>query len=49
MFIQLLERLQAEEAELICLTNDKKRKDKYKLTKDTIAEAYPDIHWGGRS
>ena len=49
MFIQLLERLHAEEAELICLTKDKKLKDKYKLTKDTIAEAYPDIHWGGRS
>ena len=49
MFIQLLERLHAEEAELICLTKDKKLKNKYKLTKETIAEAYPDIHWGGRS
>ena len=49
MFIQLLERLHAEEAELICLTKDKRLKEKYKLTKDTIAEAYPDIHWGGRS
>ena len=49
MFIQLLERLHAEEAELICLTKDKKLKNKYKLTQETIAEAYPDIHWGGRS
>ena len=49
MFIQLLERLHAEEAELICLTKDKRLKEKYKLTKETIADAYPDIHWGGRS
>ena len=49
MFIQLLERLHMEEAELICLTKDKKLKNKYKLTQETIAEAYPDIHWGGRS
>ena len=49
MFIQLLERLHAEEAELICLTKDKRLKEKYKLTQETIAEAYPDIHWGGRS
>ena len=49
MFIQLLERLHAEEAELICLTKDKKLSAKYKLTQETIAEAYPDIHWGGRS
>ena len=49
MFIQLLERLHAEEAELICLTKDKKLTSKYKLTQETIAEAYPDIHWGGRS
>ena len=49
MFIQLLERLHAEEAELICLTKDKKLTAKYKLTQETIAEAYPDIHWGGRS
>ena len=49
MFIQFLERLHAEEAELICLTKDKKLTSKYKLTQETIAEAYPDIHWGGRS
>ena len=49
MFIQLLERLHAEESELICLVKDKRLKEKYKLTKETIAEAYPDIHWGGRS
>ena len=28
---------------------DKKLGDKYKLTKEIIAEAYPDIKWGNRS
>lgn len=49
MFIQLLERLHAEEAEVICLVKDKKLTDKYPLTKDVIAEAFPDIQWGWRS
>jgi hypothetical protein len=49
MFIQLLERLHAEEAEVICLTKDKKLSDKYALTKDVVAEAFPEINWGWRS
>ena len=49
MFIQLLERLHAEEAEVICLTKDKNLTQKYKLTKDVVAEAFPDIAWGWRS
>ena len=49
MFIQLLERLHSEEAQLICLTKDKNLNQKYKLTQEIISEAYPDIHWGGRS
>ena len=49
MFIQLLERLHAEEAEVICLTKDKNLTSKYKLTRDVVAEAYPDIAWGWRS
>lgn len=49
MFIQLLERLHAEEAEVICLTKDKRLTDKYPLTKDVITEAFPDIQWGWRS
>ena len=49
MFIQLLERLHAEEAEVICLTKDKNLTDKYKLTRDVVAEAFPDIAWGWRS
>lgn len=49
MFIQLLERLHAEEAEVICLTKDKNLTQKYKLTRDVVAEAFPDIAWGWRS
>ena len=49
MFIQLLERLHAEEAEVICLTKDKNLTDKYKLSRDVVAEAFPDIDWGWRS
>ena len=49
MFIQLLERLHAEEAEVICLVKDKNLTDKYKLTKEIVAEAFPDIAWGWRS
>jgi len=49
MFIQLLERLHAEEAEVICLVKDKNLTDKYKLTREVVAEAFPDIAWGWRS
>ena len=49
MFIQLLERLHAEEAEVICLTKDKNLTQKYKLTREVVAEAFPDIAWGWRS
>ena len=50
MFIQLLEGLSAEEAELVCLVKDKKLNDKYKrITRSVISEAFPSITWGGRS
>ena len=49
MFIQLLERLHAEEAEVICLVKDKNLTSKYKLTRDVVADAFPDIAWGWRS
>ena len=50
MFVQLLEGLSAEEAELLCLVKDGKMGDKYKrITKTVIKEAYPSIEWGGRS
>ena len=50
MFVQLLEGLSAEEAELLCLVKDGKLNDKYKrITKAVITEAFPSIEWGGRS
>lgn len=49
MFIQMLEGLHPKEAEIMVLVKDKKLQDKYKLTKSIIADAYPDIKWGGRS
>jgi hypothetical protein len=49
MFINLLQGLHPLEAEIICLVKDKKLEDKYKITKEIVSEAYPDIQWGGRS
>ena len=50
MFVQLLEGLAAEEAELLVLCKDGKLTDKYKrITKAVISEAFPQIEWGGRS
>ena len=49
MFINILEGLHPLEAEIICLVKDKKLSDKYKITKEIVAEAYPSIVWGGRS
>ena len=50
MFIQLIEGLSAQEAELICLVKDGKLTSKYKrITKAVIQEAFPQIIWGNRS
>tara|TARA_Y100000401_G_scaffold8878_1_gene6074 strand:- start:7145 stop:7621 length:477 start_codon:yes stop_codon:yes gene_type:complete len=49
MFIQMLEGLHPEEAEILCLCKDKKLADRYKVTYDVVKQAYPDIQWGGRS
>ena len=49
MFINILEGLHPLEAEVICLIKDKKLSDRYKITKEIVEEAYPDIKWGGRS
>ena len=49
MFINILEGLHPLEAEIICLVKDKKLSDKYNITKEIVAEAYPDINWGNRS
>ena len=49
MFINLLQGLHPLEAEILCLVKDKKLGEKYNLTKEIVAEAYPDMVWGGRS
>ena len=50
MFIQHLEGLSAEEAELLCLCKDGDLNKKYKrITKAVITEAFTQIEWGGRS
>ena len=50
MFIQLLEGLSAEEAELLCLVKDGRLTEKYKrITKAVVSEAFPSIQWGNRS
>jgi len=49
MFINILEGLHPLEAELLCLVKDKKLEDKYKITKEIVSIAYPEIIWGDRS
>jgi hypothetical protein len=50
MFVQLLEGLSAEEAELLCLVKDGQLSTNYKrITKAVVSEAFPQIEWGGRS
>ena len=49
MFINILEGLHPLEAEILILVKDKKLTDKYKITKEIVSEAFPDINWGGRS
>ena len=49
MFINILEGLHPLEAEILVLVKDKRLTEKYKITKDVVSEAYPQITWGGRS
>ncbi len=48
MFINVLQGLHPLEAQIICLVKDKKLTDKYKITKQVVSDAYPDIIWGNR-
>ena len=49
MFIQMLEGLHPDEAEILCLIKDGQLNKKYKITREIVETAYPDIIWGGRS
>ena len=49
MFIQLLEGLHKDEAELVCLVKDGNLNKGYKrITKAVVSGAFPQIEWGGR-
>ena len=45
MFINILQGLHPLEAEIIVLVKDGKLSDRYKITRDVVEEAYPDIVW----
>ena len=49
LFINILETLPPAEAEILVLVKDKALNTKYNITKELVAEAYPDITWGNRS
>jgi len=49
MFVGLLEGLTAAEAEVLCLAKDKKLGKRWKITRATVTEAFPQIVWGNRS
>ena len=49
MFVQMLEGLNAGEAEALVLAKDKKIGKRWKITKAAVTEAFPSIEWGGRS
>jgi hypothetical protein len=49
LFIQLLEGLHQDEANILVLVKDKSLGRKYKITKACVEEAFPSIKWGGRS
>ena len=48
LFIELLESLHPDEAELVCLVKDKELSKKYRITHNVVKEAYPDVDWGNR-
>jgi hypothetical protein len=49
MFINLLEGLHPLESEILILVKDKKLEEKYKITKQIVSQAYPDIVWDNRN
>ena len=49
LFIQMLEGLSVEEAELLILVKDKALNKKYRVTRACVENAFPSIEWGGRS
>ena len=48
LFIQLLEGLEQNEADLFILACNKNLQSKYRITKAVVAEAFTSIQWGNR-
>jgi hypothetical protein len=46
MFINVLTGLHPLEAEILVLVKDGKLEEKYKISKDVVSAAFPDIIWG---
>ena len=49
IFINILQTLPQPEADILVLVKDKALNTKYNITKELVAEAYPEITWGNRS
>ena len=49
LFIQMLEGLSEEEAELLILVKDKAMNKRYRVTRACVETAFPKIEWGNRS
>ena len=49
LFIQLLEGLHKGEADVLCLMKDRKIGKRWKITRQCVEEAFPQIQWGNRS
>ena len=49
LFIQMLEGLSVEEAELLILVKDKALNKKYRVTRACVENAFPAIEWGNRT
>ena len=48
LFVQLLEGLHEDEANLLVSACNKDIQSKYRITKAVVAEAFPSIEWGNR-
>ena len=49
MFINILQGLHPREAQILILVKDKNLESQYKISKEIVSMAYPEIHWGDRS
>ena len=49
MYIAMLEGLHSEEAEVVVAAMNKELHKKFRITFNTVKEAFPQINWGGRS